>query len=93
MILFDTRKRDDQVNEILYQKLMREYKAEEWDRTELHPALAEVKKSPEYQKYLKEKHTKEKRMESRVSNIIPSIHPRYSIKDKKNLDPDLDTFN
>ena len=71
---------------------MREYKAEEWDRTQLHPALAEVKKSKEYQEYLKEKQAKARRMEHKADRIIPSIQPRYSIKQKKNIDPELDTF-
>ena len=52
-MFLDLEERDYQVNELLYQRLIRKYTSREWDKTKIFPALQVFQQDPEYQDYVR----------------------------------------
>jgi hypothetical protein len=79
-IFLNLRKRDEELNYLLYEKLQREYHDSEIDPQKLHPALQAVTNEPEFLEY--RKRTKIRRLAGEFMNMkqAPVVFDRFDLK-------------
>lgn len=79
----NTVKRDETINQILYEKLKMKYKDSEWDIDFLHPNLQAAQNDPNYQNYLKVKSERDTAVKFKKFFLAPSLVERFNPEEFK----------
>ena len=81
--MWNLREKDERLNELLYEKLTREYNSEVWDSDTMHPALKLIQEDPEYTKYKKQLQEKENVQKFKAFKHSPALVEKFSIKENE----------
>ena len=85
-VFIDLAARDEVVNQLLYEKLLKEYGDTEWDTDTMHPALQAVQNDPQYQLYIAKKREEEASAKYKSFSVAPSIMNRFNAKEYENAE-------
>ena len=87
-ILLDLRKRDEDANYLIYEKLKNEHKDKEINIEELHPALQAVQLDPEYGEYIKSKKIERISAEYMIMKQAPVVFDRFNLERFEGEEPE-----
>jgi curved DNA-binding protein CbpA len=79
-LFMNLRKRDEELNDLLFDRLTREYISNQWDTDTMHPSLQVIQQDPQYQEYIKEKREKQALSRFKAFKLAPNVIPKFSIE-------------
>ena len=85
-VFMNIKQRDEELNDLLFDKLSREYMTSDWDTDSMHPSLQVIQKDPQYQEYLKEKREKQAWGRFQAFRVAPNLIPKFSVEKETYLE-------